>query len=89
MNLIKLASNLVSQEEPRCMGNTWVQQLSFLISIHLNLQEAEAKAAAAEERERALNERLSQSLSRITILETQVLFALSTFFICKSVGAKH
>jgi TATA element modulatory factor len=36
------------------------------------MQEAEAKAAAAEEKERSVNERLSQSLSRITVLETQV-----------------
>lgn len=36
------------------------------------MQEAEAKAAASEEKERSVNERLSQSLSRITVLETQV-----------------
>lgn len=36
------------------------------------MQEAEAKAAAAEEKERSVNERLSQSSSRITVLETQV-----------------
>ncbi|RWW35356.1 hypothetical protein BHE74_00059723 [Ensete ventricosum] len=36
------------------------------------LVETEAKAAAAEDKERTLNERLSQSLSRITVLETQV-----------------
>ena len=39
----------------------------------MNLQEAEAKAAAAEERERSVNERLSQTLSRINVLEAQVL----------------
>ena len=39
----------------------------------MNLQEAEAKAASAEERERSVNERLSQTLSRINVLEAQVL----------------
>uniref|UniRef100_A0A0A0LZR9 Uncharacterized protein n=1 Tax=Cucumis sativus TaxID=3659 RepID=A0A0A0LZR9_CUCSA len=39
---------------------------------HSRLQEAEAKAAAAEERERSINERLSQTLSRINVLEAQV-----------------
>lgn len=38
------------------------------------LQEAEAKAAGAEERERSVNERLSQTLSRINVLEAQVGF---------------
>ncbi|ONK69066.1 uncharacterized protein A4U43_C05F18930 [Asparagus officinalis] len=38
----------------------------------LERKEAEAKAAAAEENERVMNERLSQSLSRITVLETQI-----------------
>ena len=36
-------------------------------------QEVEAKAATAEERERSVNERLSQTLSRINVLEAQVL----------------
>ncbi|XP_064961088.1 golgin candidate 5-like [Musa acuminata AAA Group] len=40
--------------------------------LNSRLMEAEAKAAAAEEKERALNERLSQNLSRITVLETQI-----------------
>ncbi|KAK2654796.1 hypothetical protein Ddye_014652 [Dipteronia dyeriana] len=40
-------------------------------SLNLRLQEAEAKAAAAEERERSVNERLSQTLSRINVLEAQ------------------
>ena len=40
----------------------------------INPQEAEAKAAAAEERERSVNERLSQTLSRINVLEAQVFF---------------
>lgn len=39
----------------------------------LKLQEAEGKAAAAEERERSVNERLSQTLSRINVLEAQVI----------------
>jgi hypothetical protein len=43
----------------------------------LNIQEAEAKAAAAEEMERTVNERLSQSSSRITVLETQVCALIS------------
>ena len=54
------------------------------IEFLLNPQEAEAKAAAAEERERSINERLSQTLSRINVLEAQVLIAndfhLSPFF---------
>ncbi|KAL5202841.1 hypothetical protein ABZP36_013793 [Zizania latifolia] len=41
-------------------------------TLNSRLQEAEAKAAAAEEKERSVNEHLSQSLSRITVLETQV-----------------
>ncbi|KAL5230141.1 hypothetical protein ABZP36_028917 [Zizania latifolia] len=41
-------------------------------TLNSRLQEAEAKAAAAEEKEHSVNERLSQSLSRITVLETQV-----------------
>lgn len=41
----------------------------------MNAQEAEAKAAAAEERERSINERLTQTLSRINVLEAQVLIA--------------
>lgn len=42
------------------------------------MQEAEAKAAASEEKERSVNERLSQSLSRITVLETQVCALISS-----------
>lgn len=38
------------------------------------LQEAQVKAAAAEERERATSERLSQTLSRLSVMETQVDF---------------
>ncbi|CAD6271238.1 unnamed protein product [Miscanthus lutarioriparius] len=41
-------------------------------TLNSRLQEAEAKAAASEEKERSINERLSQSLSRITVLETQI-----------------
>ncbi|XP_052181341.1 golgin candidate 5 isoform X1 [Diospyros lotus] len=41
-------------------------------SLTSRLQEAEAKAAAAEERERSVNERLSQTLSRINVLEAQI-----------------
>jgi hypothetical protein len=42
------------------------------------MQEAEAKAAASEEKERSINERLSQSSSRITVLETQVCVLISS-----------
>ncbi|KAG5537711.1 hypothetical protein RHGRI_024984 [Rhododendron griersonianum] len=42
-------------------------------SLTSRLQEAEGKAAAAEERERSVNERLSQTLSRINVLEAQVI----------------
>ena len=45
------------------------------IDFLLNTQEAEAKAAAAEEREQFVNERLSQTLSRINVLEAQVLIS--------------
>lgn len=41
-------------------------------SLNSRLQEAEAKAAAAEEKERVMSDRLSQSQSRITVLETQI-----------------
>lgn len=41
-------------------------------TLNSRLQEAEAKAAASGEKERSINERLSQSLSRITVLETQI-----------------
>ncbi|XP_027340287.1 golgin candidate 5 isoform X2 [Abrus precatorius] len=40
-------------------------------TLNSRLQEAEAKAATAEERERSVNERLSQTLSRINVLEAQ------------------
>lgn len=43
-------------------------------ALNFRVQEAEAKAAAADERERAMSEQLSQSLSRITVLETQITF---------------
>ena len=42
--------------------------------MRIVIQEAEAKAASAEERERSINERLSQTLSRINVLEAQVEF---------------
>ncbi|CAH8258850.1 unnamed protein product [Arabidopsis lyrata] len=41
-------------------------------SLNARLQEAETKAAIAEERERSVNERLSQTLSRINVLEAQL-----------------
>ncbi|PIA64915.1 hypothetical protein AQUCO_00100406v1 [Aquilegia coerulea] len=40
--------------------------------LNSRLQEAEGKAATAEENERAMNERLSQTLSRVAVLEAQV-----------------
>ncbi|KAI3716331.1 hypothetical protein L6452_23592 [Arctium lappa] len=41
-------------------------------SLNSRLQEAEAKAAGAEERERSVSERLSQTLSRLNVLEAQI-----------------
>ncbi|CAH8378874.1 unnamed protein product [Eruca vesicaria subsp. sativa] len=41
-------------------------------TLNARLQEAETKAATAEERERSANERLSQTLSRINVLEAQL-----------------
>lgn len=41
----------------------------FILDI---IQEAEANAAAAEEKERSISERLTQTLSRINVLEAQV-----------------
>jgi hypothetical protein len=41
-------------------------------SLNSRLQEAETKAATAEERERSVNERLAQTLSRINVLEAQI-----------------
>ncbi|KAK4267436.1 hypothetical protein QN277_024216 [Acacia crassicarpa] len=41
-------------------------------TLNSRVQEAEAKATAAEERERSMNERLSQTLSRINVLEAQI-----------------
>ncbi|MED6146750.1 Golgin candidate 5 [Stylosanthes scabra] len=41
-------------------------------NLSTRLEEAEAKAAAAEERERSVNERLSQTLSRINVLDAQI-----------------
>lgn len=41
-------------------------------SLNSRLQEEEAKAATAEERARSVNERLSQTLSRINVLEAQI-----------------
>ncbi|XP_057790644.1 golgin candidate 5 isoform X2 [Salvia miltiorrhiza] len=41
-------------------------------SLNSRLQEAEATAAAAEEKERSISERLTQTLSRINVLEAQI-----------------
>nr|XP_009611245.1 golgin candidate 5 isoform X2 [Nicotiana tomentosiformis] len=41
-------------------------------TLNSRLQEAEAKAAIAEEKERSISERLSQTLSRINVLEAQI-----------------
>lgn len=51
----------------------------LIITIFV-LQEAEARAAAAEEREQSVNERLSQTLSRTNVLEAQVLLLLVILF---------
>lgn len=45
--------------------------------LNFILQEAEAKAAIAEEKERSISERLSQTLSRINVLEAQVLLPIA------------
>lgn len=44
--------------------------------ILMELQQAEAKAAAAQEKERVTNERLNQTLSRMAVMEAQVYVAL-------------
>ncbi|GFP81860.1 golgin candidate 5 [Phtheirospermum japonicum] len=41
-------------------------------SLNSRLQEAEAKAATSEEKEHSMNERLTQTLSRINVLEAQI-----------------
>lgn len=41
-------------------------------SLNSRLQQAEAKAAAAQEKERVTNERLNQTLSRMAVMEAQV-----------------
>ncbi|XP_076894192.1 golgin candidate 5-like [Bidens hawaiensis] len=41
-------------------------------SLNIQLQDAEAKVAAAEERDRSVNEHLSQTLSRVNVLEAQI-----------------
>ncbi|KAG0618623.1 hypothetical protein M758_4G079100 [Ceratodon purpureus] len=41
-------------------------------SLNSRLQQAEAKAATAQEKERGLNERLNQTLSRMAVMEAQV-----------------
>lgn len=57
------------QETSARKGEAWAAVERTLQS---RLQEAEAKAAAAEEKERSINERLSQTLSRINVLEAQI-----------------
>lgn len=54
--------------------------LLFYFIVFIAFQEAEAKAATAEERERSVNERLSQTLSRINVLEAQVRILLVILF---------
>ncbi|RDX73912.1 Golgin candidate 5, partial [Mucuna pruriens] len=41
-------------------------------TLNSRLQEVEAKAATVEERERSVNERLSQTLSRVNVLEAHI-----------------
>lgn len=43
-------------------------------SLNGRLQDAEAKAAVAQERERASQDRLSQALSRVAVMEAQLAF---------------
>ncbi|GFZ11786.1 golgin Putative 5 [Actinidia rufa] len=57
------------QETTRRRAEAWA---AVERSLNSRLQEEEAKAAAAEERERSVNERLSQTLSRINVLEAQI-----------------
>ncbi|XP_010691349.2 golgin candidate 5 [Beta vulgaris subsp. vulgaris] len=57
------------QETSARKAEAWVAVERTLQS---RLQEAEAKAASAEERERSMNDRLSQTLSRINVLEAQI-----------------
>ncbi|KAL8139453.1 hypothetical protein V2J09_005474 [Rumex salicifolius] len=57
------------QETSDRRGEVWA---SVERTLNFRLQEAETKAASAEERERSVNERLSQTLSRINVLEAQI-----------------
>ncbi|KAF8388964.1 hypothetical protein HHK36_025648 [Tetracentron sinense] len=57
------------QETNARRGEAWA---AVERSLNSRLQEAEAKAAAASESERSVNERLSQTLSRINVLEAQI-----------------
>ena len=57
----------------RMFSLIYIWNFHCVLILFIVLQEAEAKAAGAEERERSVNERLSQTLSRINVLEAQVL----------------
>ena len=65
-----LQSRLQVLIRPLCLypDKYWAVLTRFVV------QEAEAKASSADERERSINERLSQTLSRINVLEAQVKF---------------
>lgn len=55
-----------------CLYSAMIFLFLSFCSFSSDYQEAETKAATAEERERSVNERLSQTLSRINVLEAQV-----------------
>ncbi|PWA98336.1 TATA element modulatory factor 1 DNA binding protein [Artemisia annua] len=57
------------QESTARKAQAWVEVEK---SLNIQLQDAEAIAEAAEERDRAVSERLSQTLSRINVLEAQI-----------------
>ncbi|XP_076921402.1 golgin candidate 5-like [Bidens hawaiensis] len=57
------------QEATNRKAEAWAAAES---SLNIQLQDAEAKVAAAEERDRSINEHLSQTLSRVNVLEAQI-----------------
>lgn len=63
---------LCSGGVPVVAGSTACSRCAFVWWHVACVQEAEAKAAAAEERERAGNERLTQTQSRLAVMEAQV-----------------
>ncbi|KAL4583884.1 hypothetical protein LXL04_008469 [Taraxacum kok-saghyz] len=57
------------QETTARKAETWA---AMERSLNIRLQDAETKAVAIEEKHRAVNERLSQTLSRMSVLEAQI-----------------